>query len=104
MGARNRAGIGLSYRTARLHTTQPGGISSLESILGLLKVKKIPGSGAYLLGGGEAASCCRLCSPFQLTMRWGGKDKGLNTGLIVSQGGVGGRRKEEGRREGGDVG
>ncbi len=32
-----------------------------------------------------------------------GKDKGLNTGLILSQGGVGGRRKE-GIGEGGDVG
>jgi hypothetical protein len=37
MGARNRVGIGLSYRTARLHS----GIGSLESILGLLKSLKI---------------------------------------------------------------
>jgi hypothetical protein len=35
MGARNRVGIGLSF-PARL-ATQPGGIGSLESILGLLK-------------------------------------------------------------------
>jgi hypothetical protein len=36
-GCRNRIGIGLWYRT----TTQPGGIVSLESILGLLKSLKI---------------------------------------------------------------
>ncbi len=41
MGARNRVGIGLSYRPARLHTAQPGGIGSLESILGFLKSIKI---------------------------------------------------------------
>ncbi len=35
-GARNQVRIGLSYRPARLQ--QPGGISTLESILGLLKV------------------------------------------------------------------
>jgi hypothetical protein len=40
MGARNRVGIGLSYRPARLHI-KPGGIGSLESILGLLKSLKI---------------------------------------------------------------
>jgi hypothetical protein len=34
MGARNRVGIGLLYRAARLHIV--GGIGSLESILGLL--------------------------------------------------------------------
>jgi hypothetical protein len=34
MGARNRGGIGLSYRPARLHA---GGIHSLESIPGLHK-------------------------------------------------------------------
>jgi hypothetical protein len=39
MGARNRVGIGLS--PARLHSTQAGGISSLKSILGLLKSLKI---------------------------------------------------------------
>jgi hypothetical protein len=33
MGARNRVGIGLSYRLTR--ATQPGGSGSLESILGL---------------------------------------------------------------------
>jgi hypothetical protein len=38
MGARNRIGIGLSYRPARL---QAGGIDSLESIPGLLKSLKI---------------------------------------------------------------
>jgi hypothetical protein len=70
MGARNRVRIVLSYRTARRNWF-------LKSILGLLKSLKIPGSGAYLLGGGEAASCCRLFSPLQLTMRWGGKDKDL---------------------------
>jgi hypothetical protein len=37
MGARNRLGIGLWYRPARLHSTQPGGNGSLESIHGLLK-------------------------------------------------------------------
>ncbi len=50
MRARNRAGIGLSYRTARLQKTfkntasvasQLGGIGSLGSILGLLKSLKI---------------------------------------------------------------
>jgi hypothetical protein len=42
MGDRNRAGIGLSYRPARLHT-QPGGVGSgsLESIFGLLDSLKI---------------------------------------------------------------
>ncbi len=40
-GARNRVGIGLSFRPARLHNTQPGGIGFLESILGLLKRLKI---------------------------------------------------------------
>ncbi len=39
MGARNRVGIGLSYRPARLHRLAE--IYSLESILGLLKSKKI---------------------------------------------------------------
>jgi hypothetical protein len=39
MGTRNRVGIGLSYRPARLHS--PGRIGSLESILGLLKSLKI---------------------------------------------------------------
>jgi hypothetical protein len=40
--ARNRVGIWLSYRpAARLHSTQHGGIGSLESILGLLKSLKI---------------------------------------------------------------
>ncbi len=38
MGVRNRVGIGLSYRHARL---QPGGIGSLESIFGLLISLKI---------------------------------------------------------------
>ncbi len=38
-GARNRVGIGLSYRSTRLH--RAGGIDSLESILGLLKSLKI---------------------------------------------------------------
>jgi hypothetical protein len=38
MGARNRVGIGLSYRPARLHRR---GIDSLESIPGLLKSLKI---------------------------------------------------------------
>ncbi len=41
IGARNRVGLGLSYRYARLHTTQPCGIGSLQSILGLLKSLKI---------------------------------------------------------------
>jgi hypothetical protein len=41
MGARNRVGIGLSYWPARLHSTQPGAIGSLKSILGLLKSLKI---------------------------------------------------------------
>jgi hypothetical protein len=41
MGVRNQVRIGLSYRPARLHTTQPGGIVSMESILGLLKSLKI---------------------------------------------------------------
>ncbi len=40
LGARNRVGIVLSYRPARLHT-QPGGIGSMESILGLLKSFKL---------------------------------------------------------------
>jgi hypothetical protein len=40
MRARNRVGIGLSYRPARLHT-QPEEIGSLESIPGLLKSFKI---------------------------------------------------------------
>ncbi len=38
MGARNRVGVGLSYRLARLQT---GGIGSLKTILGLLKSLKI---------------------------------------------------------------
>jgi hypothetical protein len=37
LGARNRVGIGLSYRPAMLHS---GGIDTLESILGLLKSLK----------------------------------------------------------------
>jgi hypothetical protein len=37
MGARNRVGIGMSYRAGPPGYTQPGGIGSLESILGLLK-------------------------------------------------------------------
>jgi hypothetical protein len=41
IGARNRVRIGLSYRPTRIHTTQPGGICSLESILGVLKNLKI---------------------------------------------------------------
>jgi len=41
MGARNRVGIGLSYRPARLLHIQPGGIVSLETILGLLESLKI---------------------------------------------------------------
>jgi hypothetical protein len=41
MGARNRVGIGLSCRPARLLHIQPGGTGSLESILGLLKSVKI---------------------------------------------------------------
>jgi hypothetical protein len=41
MGARNRVGIGLSYRPTRLNITQPGGFGSSESILGLLKSLKI---------------------------------------------------------------
>ncbi len=40
MGARNRVGLGLSNRPARLHI-QPGGIGSLESILRLIKSLKI---------------------------------------------------------------
>ncbi len=36
MGARNRVGIGLSYRPARLHS-----LDELESTLGLLKSLKI---------------------------------------------------------------
>jgi hypothetical protein len=40
MGARNRVGIELSYRPVRL-PTQPGGIVSLELILGLLESLKI---------------------------------------------------------------
>ena len=40
--ARNRVGTWLSYRpVARQHSTQHGGIGSLESILGLLKSLKI---------------------------------------------------------------
>ncbi len=39
MRARNRVGIGLSYRPARLHTALR--IGSLESIFGLLKSLKI---------------------------------------------------------------
>jgi hypothetical protein len=42
MGARNRVGIGLSHRHARLHRLAPGGIHSLESIPGLHKRLKIP--------------------------------------------------------------
>jgi hypothetical protein len=38
-GYMHRVGIGLSYRHARL--SQPGGIGSLESTLGLLKSLKI---------------------------------------------------------------
>ena len=34
MGARNRIGIGLSYRPARLHTTQAGEIDALAPIPG----------------------------------------------------------------------
>jgi hypothetical protein len=41
MGAKNRVGIGLSFRPARLHGTQPGGIGSSESIPGLPKSLKI---------------------------------------------------------------
>ncbi len=40
MGARNRVGIELSYRPTRLHTTQPGGVGSLKSILGLIESLK----------------------------------------------------------------
>jgi hypothetical protein len=39
-GARNKVGKGFSYRPA-MQATQPGGIGSLESILGLLKILKI---------------------------------------------------------------
>ncbi len=39
MGARNRVGIGLSFLPRQ--ATQPGGIGSLESILGVLKSLKI---------------------------------------------------------------
>ncbi len=39
MGARNRVGIGLSYRSARLHNIHPCGIGSFESML--LKSLKI---------------------------------------------------------------
>ncbi len=42
MGARNRGGIGLSYRPARLHITQTGGIVSSETIAKPLKCLKIP--------------------------------------------------------------
>ena len=44
MGARNRAGKGLSYRPARLRT-QPGGTGSLESMLGLVRglITRAPG-------------------------------------------------------------
>jgi hypothetical protein len=42
MGARNRVGTWLSYRPAKLHSSQPGGTGYLESILGLLKSLKIP--------------------------------------------------------------
>ncbi len=41
MGARNRVGIGLSYRLASRQATQPGEIGSMESILGILKSIKI---------------------------------------------------------------
>ncbi len=43
MGARKRVVIGLSYHQA----TQPGGIGSLESILGLLLKFKNSGSGVH---------------------------------------------------------
>jgi hypothetical protein len=39
MGARNRAGIGLSYRTARLHRL--AGLDSLELILEIFNILKI---------------------------------------------------------------
>ncbi len=39
MGARNRVGMGLSYRPARLHSREE--LVPLESILGLLKSLKI---------------------------------------------------------------
>jgi hypothetical protein len=45
MGARNRVGIGLSYRPARLQ--KAGGIDSLESILLLHKRLKIPAQSLY---------------------------------------------------------
>jgi hypothetical protein len=49
MGARNRVGIELSYRPRQ--AAQPGGIGSLESIIGLLKSLKI--RALNLIGGGE---------------------------------------------------
>ncbi len=47
MGARNRVGIGLSYRPARLHRLAES--ISLESIPGLLKSLKIPSQEKFLL-------------------------------------------------------
>ncbi len=52
MGARNLVGIGLSVPARQ--ATQPGGIGSLESILGLLKCLKI-----------RAQLCVYVYFPFQ---------------------------------------
>jgi hypothetical protein len=54
MGARNRVGRGLSFRTVRLHA---GEIDSLESILGPFKSLKNSGSVKYVLGLIGAKQC-----------------------------------------------
>jgi hypothetical protein len=75
--------------------TQPGGIDSLESILLLLQILKIQGLTCW--------EEVRLHPVVVFALPFSSpcveeEEKGLNTGLILSQGGVGGRRKEEGRR------
>ncbi len=69
MGARNRVGRGFSYRSARAPSA--GGIYSLESIPGLLKVKK------YLINTVQqyismSTARNKNCTPHMIFFFWGG--------------------------------
>ncbi len=71
MGARNRAGIGLSYRAARLHRLAEW--IPLESIIGLLKILALIGVLLQVCAG-------------QQTNSWGG----LSAGQEEDRSGLGG--------------